>query len=581
MAANPQTAVIPLSGPPRLAVAPFEDWKYDDASKAVKDRVPANYAERKVYGESEDHWNGGAGWIGPGAYVGQSNAIAVTEGVKAQFAPHDACGEVLAAIEDAFSTEAQIGAIHLEQPEDGPTDAQKKLTQEAIDLAYALWDRVRLHESVKPTIRRASYAERSALRWWIPPGRAIRAIRDDGSEGTPTLPNAPDFDTAAEWLALSAPMPDAAAIVVDEPTQERAAVYLDQVREGDRDIKRAQIAFVAGDILVIRIVYDAEVKPAERFEFNTPFLPMAEMTADNLLTPAVIRTQKQLDYFESVLTRSVETAGFPERYITNARPTGVWVILADGEVPLGPTEQFGGKTYQLRPERRSLGASITTEIIGIDVTDANGIKSPATPTVTRFEPVDPEFAIKAGRHARAKILQMCRQAHRAGDSTAESSGLAYQQARAAFEKDLLNRKGAAEGMLRDLLTGALGLIEHLTGQRGYFTDNIRLTVDMHVDAGPRSPEERQQDREDVKEGMLSKDTAMSRNSIEDVEGEKDRIMSQPGARLAHLKEVAEVFSAVSQASSAPAAVRALIAAGVDTEIANALLASDTDSVVAQ
>ncbi len=580
MAADPQTAVLPLRAEP-LARVPFPDWTYKEAAEAVAALVPDEYAERRDYA-SDLHWRDGKGWVGPGAVAGAANASEVTTGIQRQFASYDGCGEVLAAVEDAFSMEAQIGFDTLEDRGEGTEIPQEieQLGREAVGILTRLWDRVKLHEALKPAIRTAAWAERASLRWWIPPGRALK-----GTDGTPFLPTAGTPAEAAEWLALSRPMPDAAAIVTHEATQQKAAVYLDEVTDtdGKTKLKRAQVAYVDGDQLRIRTVYENADREAETMDFRTGgLLPMAEMRADNLLTPSVISTQKQLDYAESVVTRTVETAGFRERYIANAEPTGVWVAISAGEVPTGPTREFDGKRYQLRPAHRTLGASITTELVGlITETTESGQKKNVreTPTVESFDPTDPEFAIKVGKHARAKILKMCRQGHRVGDSTGEASGFAYVQDRAAFEKDLGNRKGAAEGMLRELLTAALGLIEALSGKVGYFTQKIRLTVDMHVDAGPRSPEERQQDREDVAVGMLSPETAMSRNRVEDVRAEMGRIAAS--SRLKLLKEAAEVFDVISQASSAEAAVRALIAAGVDPEIANALRATDTDEPVVE
>lgn len=583
MAADPKTAVVSLRATP-LAVAPFADWTYQDAADAVDALKAEDFDVRKAYAEDE-HWTAGGapadGWVGPQAVAGSNTAAEVTAAIKRQFAPYDACGEGLSAVEDAFSTEAQVGAVPLEPVEAGqePPEEIQRLIEEAKGLLTVLWDRVRLHEAVKPAVRASAWADRALLRWWIPPGRALRSVNADGSNGDPFLPRAEDFEQAAEWLALSQPLPDAAAMVVDEATQEVAAVYLDTITEGEQEINRAVVAYRMGENTIWRTLYEDE-RDAEEMELVTGgVLPIAEMRGDNLLTPSVIATQKALDYKKSTLTRIIEAGGFPERYIADAEPTGVWVKIAAGEVPTGPTKEFNGGVYQLKPQPRTLGASITTEIVGIITQQEDGKHVRASPTVTRFEPVDPTPYIAAVWADRALILYMMRQGHRAMTSSAEASGFAYEQARASFLKDLLNRKGAAEGMLRDFLTAGLAIVEALTGKPGHFTDRIRVTVDMHIDAGPRSTEERNQDRMDVEAGLLSPETAMSRGGVEDVEGEQDRISM--ASRLALLKEAAEVFNVIAMASSEEAAVRALIAAGVDEEIANALRRVDTDSVVTQ
>lgn len=569
----PALRLRPAADP--LVYPPFRGWTYKDAADAVRALVPPDYEERKDYAEGR-HWRGGKGWVGPVPSEMASNRAEVMRAIERQFAPYNACGEVISAIEDAFSIEAQIGYAPLVPNDDEIPPEVERVGEEAIRLLGELWDRVQLHEKLKPAIGSAAWADRAFLRWWIPPARAIRSTDSDGREFA-ILPRAASPEEAAEWLALSRPTPESAAIVTDEPTQERAAVFLDEIKEGDRTLKRAVVAFAEGDHTIWRTLYENDAGEPEEMQQRTGgVLPIAEMRGENLLTASVIATQKQLNYAESLVTRTVEAAGFPERYIGNAEPTGTWELVGE-RVPVGPVREFNGELYQLRPEPRTLGASVTTELVGL-VTDTgdNGKQARATPSVTRFEPTDPEFAIRVGQYARAKILRLCRQGHRAGESTAEASGFAYIQNRAAFEKDLENRKGAAEGALRDLLTAALGLIEGLTGAPGYFTERIRITVDMHVDAGPRSSEERAQDREDVTASLLSPETAMARGGVEDIAGELDRIGSGPRARLALLAEVAKVFGELVQATSEDAAVRALIAAGVDEELANALRGMDTD-----
>jgi hypothetical protein len=79
------------------------------------------------------------------------------------------------------------------------------------------------------------------------------------------------------------------------------------------------------------------------------------------------------------------------------------------------------------------------------------------PGITFKDPTDPEFVIKACDHGRKTILRECKQGHLATDSTAESSGLAYMQARAIFGKDLRATKAPLEGMVRATIEAAIAL----------------------------------------------------------------------------------------------------------------------------
>lgn len=505
-----------------LVVPSFAEMTYDDAVEAVARQLPDDYHTRRLYAENEDHWDGGKGYIGPKASRPEDNAR-----VRELFAAYDACGEVVTSVQDAFGGEAQIDVLPLEGEVVDEADRQ-----EVIELLTRLWDRVRMHEYFKRCVKVSAYAERAPLRWWIPPGRAV-----SGQEGA-ELPRAESVWQAAEWLALSAPDPATCAVVTDHLTQRQAAIFLDDYE----DTKRAEIVYVDDEGNTVWRVLDSSGGKEENMMLELAGnLPTAEMNATNLITPAVIQTQRQLDYIESLISRIIETAGFRERYILNAEPEGNWRPLDDGEEPTGITRDVDGITYQLEPSERVLGASVTTEIIGIlnDVEEDRVARS--TPNVLSFDPTDPQYAISAAEHARQKILRMCKQAHRAGTGRSELSGFAYQQARAAFEKDLQNRKGSAEAMLRASLTAALAMIEALCGTPGLYTERYRITVDLHVDAGPRSPEERQQDRYDVEQSLMSPETSMSRAGVEDVKAEMDRIARRPEAQQALLRDILALY----------------------------------------
>lgn len=591
MAAEPRTAVVPLrpAEPQPLAVAPFAEWTYDDAAEAVAARLPENYAERRDFANGKHLDPGGdgkglAGFVGPQPADGHPDGAAKREKIRSQFAPWDVVGEALQAVADAFDREAQIGLSPIDAPEDGaevPDEVQRRIN-EGQRLLTVLWDAVRLHEHVKSAIRTACYAEHAALRWWIPPGRALRLVREDGREVT-FLPRAASLETAAGWLALSAPDPAAGALVTDEATQENAAVVLDTVDEDGDKLERAQIAYLDGATMVLRTAYKAGQREANVETYQTGGrLPMAGLEARNLLTDPVLRTQKQLNFQSTLLTRLGEGAGFRGRTLGNTEPFGPRRLLKPDEEPRPGTYLWldgDGNRIEITPEARTMGHDMTTELVGLSSVDKDGRRTYATPVIHIEDPVDPTPFIRAAEHQRAKILHMLRQAHRAGESGAEASGYAYEQARAAFLKLLLNLKGGAEGMLRDLLTAGLALVEALAGKPGYFTAGLRVTVDLWVDAGPPSPEQQRQDREAWKDGAMSWETLAARLGIEDAEGEWERLQASPFFRLRLLKEVAETVGAIADRLSAEGALRLLVLRGVLAEDeADALLPRDTDGV---
>jgi hypothetical protein len=320
-------------------------------------------------------------------------------------------------------------------------------------------------------------------------------------------------------------------------------------------------------------------------DFALPFdrLPLAEVRGALLITEGVRRQQQSLDFGSSMLNRTMETAGFAERYVINAEPQGWWSESDDGTAIRVQTFDDGVTRY-LHAEPRTLGASVTTELVGVATDEAGGR---ATPSVTIKEPTDPSFAITAVQARRADILHECKQAHVLGNSEAVISGYSRQQARADFENDLHGLRPALEGALRAVIEGAVATALAMTsdaelraaGVGRDFLARFRVVVTCHVDAGPLAPDERAQTLAELAAGTLSKRRALLLLGTEDVDAEIGAIDAEGGAVLTKYEQVARVLDALSKAASFDAAVRLLETANVlTTEEAAALLPRDTDGL---
>lgn len=585
MAAKPDTAVVPIAPDAEakaepVATPPFDSWTYEDAEKALKETLPEDHEVRRAYASESDHWQEGKQWVGPGEAT-------TNERIEEQFAPDDAIGEALANVGNAFS-EPRVGVAPLE-PIDGevPPDLQKRV-DEATTLLSAWWDRRRLQEHVQDRLRTSAWAGRAGLRLWIPGRYMLR-----GADGSVRLLEAEDLPAALSLIHIAAPDPAASGVVIDGPTQAECAVTLDEEEITDSEgknkkVKRAELVYREEDPLkpweagrtVIRVVYEKEAQDARQVELDIGGrLTVAEMRARSLLTDPVLRGQRQLNYLSSLLTRIAETGGFPERNVINAKPQGERRAYKEGDtIPPGAflDPDDTGRLWVVIPEERTLGANTTTEWVGLPkMNEEAQVVGYEAVQVERFEPVDPTPYVNLAEAVRGKVLRMCRQGHLAGTDTGEASGLAYEQARAAFSKDLNARRVAEEGMLRELLTSALALAEDLAGQPGYFTEQLRVTVDQHVDTGPRSPDSVRSDVEAYDKGLLSRPSAMARIGVEDVDAETELIRA--GVRylldtLAKAGEASTVFSA-------DGVLRALVEGGSLTqEVADAVLARDTDEL---
>lgn len=526
MSSQPETSVIPIRP---LAVAPFDKWTYADAQKAMKANQPKDYEVRKAYAVDHDHFQKGNEWVGPGSAT-------TNEKIKQQFAPEDAVGEALSNVENAFA-EPQLGATPLKEIPEGqavPPETENKI-QEAIALLSDWWDKQRLQEHIQERQRTGAWAGFADLRLWIP-WRFLRQVGDDI-----TIQETNDFDRAMSFIHVTAPLPDVGAILTDAGTQDKVAVYLDEEVEYDDNghkntYKRAELIYLDPERdtdeeadTIIRVVYSDEKKQdiVTRLPLGGRFLT-AEMETRAILTEPVMRTQRQLNLLTTLVTRIAETAAFRERYTINAKPQGRKIPYEEGdELESGAfvDRDDEGRLWQMIPQPRTLGAATTTELVGVTKYDptTGDARGNETPGVEVVDPVDPGPYLLAADSTRRRILRMCSQGHLGGVSNAEASGIAYEQARAVFEKDLNKRRTAEEGMLRDLLTAVLALAETITGKEGYFTDSIRITIDQHVNAGPRSPDLVRLDLEAYEAGVISLPTTMAKLGVEDVAAEELRV----------------------------------------------------------
>ena len=522
----------------------FPDWDLTRAQQAITDRIEkttgeVGYTRNKKLIEEEDHWMSGVGWVGPkGTSATRSTVLAA---VEPQFTPRNVSGEVVEnATQGLMQREPDIEFVPLDLPPDGvPTEEQQAQADAMLRQLAQWWDRKNLWRYAKAAARRTRWAGRGALRLFLADGNldVEESETDEGIVRIPVMPSGLTFAEALDRLDISAPLPDESVVYVDPVSRQRAAVFTFREGEDEKGDERAELWYVDGDDTVLRLLGGSEPE-----EFRVPLggrLPIAEAEGDLLITETVRRQQNRLNFFESVIVKVGESAGFAERYISNAAPSGVYMKTPPVgiDTPVAHQDE-NGVTWYLHPLPRTLGASITTDLRGI--VDADG--KIMTPSVTKFDPTDPDYAIKAANHGRACILQSCRQGHLAVDSTAEASGIAYEQARAQFLADLLSNKSGIEGMLREFIGCAIAWAGAMSSEFAGFLDRYRVVVNLHITAGPITAAQQLQNNANVEAGTLSLESAMAANGVEDVDAEVQRIREAPEARIELVSKQAEAIT---------------------------------------
>lgn len=538
--------VVPVQ---RLSVAPFDNWTYGDCDTAVRDSLPKNFTRLKSFVVDKDHFRGGKEWVGPGD--GATN-----DSIKKQFVADDFVNTALKNIHDAFG-EAQVNFVAKQQPKKNaevPEEVQA-LIDEASALVSDWWDKRHLQELIRTTIHDAAWSSQAGLRMWIPE----RYLQLVGAQVQ--VRRAQDFAEAASFIHVMVPKPQAATVVTHVRTQDLCSIFLDVMKQDDgTEVQRAEMMFLdperttdRGAEMIIRIVYGDDRRSVRGKIKLNGYQMFGLMSFPSILTDPVMDTQSQCNFYRTIITHMGVTSAFRERYLGNVMAQGRRTEYNDGDViPDGSFIERDPETVKLwvvTPQQRTLGSNTTNELVGLpkmDNAEGRNVTGHETPIIYIADPVDPRPYVETAESIRKSGLRMCSQGHLAQTSTAEASGFAYEQSRATFAKDLNARKVPLEGLLRDTLMGFLGLVETITGQPGHFTDFIRPEVNQYVDPGPRSPDSIRIDLESNEAGLLSDETTMSRNGVEDLNGEMGRLR----------KSASWVFNLLKNAAEAPKTVQA-------------------------
>jgi hypothetical protein len=349
------------------------------------------------------------------------------------------------------------------------------------------------------------------------------------------FPTGLTLEQALARIYVSAPEPDCCVVYEDPETRDRVAVF--SYSFDQRRTIELWWVDVAGKTHVRTLPESGEATELVSDLYSQ--LPFAQLDSELLITDSVRRQQARLNFFESLLVRVGEAAGFPERYTINAKATGIWLPTAPTDGPALETVEQDGQVWYLHPGTRTLGSAITTDLIGIvqGVDPNTGKETIATPDVKRFDPVDPEFAIKSAAHAKQTIRQECKQGHVEMDGEATATGWSRVQARARFISDTMNHQGPLGTMLADLYESVLAYARLMTSELDGFCETQRAQVSVRLSPGPVSPEERAAINEQVAAGLLAPETAMVMLGIEDVQGEIDRIRNSPEGQLAYAEKM--------------------------------------------
>ena len=505
---------------------PVAEWTITEAEAAIKADLVKDYEVNRRIVEDEDQWQEGKLW--PGHRTGDTATDnALIRNIEPQFVADDVISEM---IENRSSgllkQEADVALVPLAEPdeEEGetseggePTAAETREEQELQYLAEiaAWWDRKKFAEKVDQAVGRVSYAKRACIRAMVAEGNLVNG----------RLPLVGSLAEALDLIEVDVPQSDAATVYTDPKAQRKHGVIV--VTEDTN--KKAEVWSVDPKTkqTSVRVLTNTTPTTLGPFDLGGR-IPVAEVRGKRIITASVRRLQSLLNFITTVTGRTVETAGFRERYLGNVEPPGLWQTFppSDGP-PLEVDEKSAGGPFYKHRVPWVLGAPMNQELVGLKTLDANGKETFASPSVTALDPVDPAFATNAAKAVTGKIYRRGKQGHLALDGTTEASGVAYQQARAQFEADLTALKGPVEGMMRDILEAVLALAALMFSGAKVILTNYRVQVTLHVSAGPVTPDEMRLATELRDKRAISQQTMMARVGVEDPAAELEAIQADP------------------------------------------------------
>lgn len=554
---------------PRPA-SPFEKWDYERADQAIDDvfnaqtiDITANGSEVQVVPAAGgtpmftgrriqtnpivvnrmffqgDHWQNGDGWIGPHPETGNEAFTLAMQEIANLFTSKNtvrectirhALGVVGRNIQWGFT-----GIEPVESPDGVPTEEIQQKIKEATKLITPWLNKRKVSTLLRDAVCTLLLSERAGIQLGIPPGLA-----EKDNAGNLVI-HAATIEDALKFIFPEHPLPDNAAVVVDQDTKLEAGLWRyssgksekgNELASGEsatattpdeKDDDYIAICFVdeVGDT-VIRVFKDHTDEPeAESSLQMGGRIPMFEMRRAALITVQVQQGQRALNLAETMIPRAGITHGFMERVLVDAQLPGEPEI--DGE---------GNETGRWIEKPFYTGAGTTNFIESSEFEDEEGKIRAKHADIKWREPISPDGPIKASdKHYRSILDEVC-QLHvvMAGDSN--PSGSSRLTARIEYLATLQLTQGEVEAAFRFIVDTALAMAEALAEKPGEFTNFIRAQCACRLDGGPLLPAERQAIEASIGK-TISQETAMMLVGIEDVDAEKARMAVDPLARASY------------------------------------------------
>lgn len=471
-----------------------------------------------------DHWQGGEGFIGQKPPATDPNAGAIMLDIERGFQCENVLAEIVGRhvdgvlgrepgwdfIPGASQEPRRVRARTLKRLRQAQTPAEAPQPEERVVQAMEAtdaslvtwWDDHDLLLTLQKGAETALTEEVAVLRLYI------TGERD--AEGN--LESAGTLDEAFLLLRLEVVTADKAGVFTHPRTGKQFTVYRFDL-DGEKFVELSYLDEMGDTVLrglnsADRVV--SEAAPALKLGGR---LMLCELRRRPLITDPVVRNQKALNLAKTMMMRNVNMAGSRERWFFNTQPPGEWVADPHAE---------GGQRWVPRPLK--VGAGTSNFPLGKEIRDeqTGELKGYANPNLQVLEPVEVTSFTETRADFYASMLGQTGQRYALISGDATASGKSRIEARAEFEKSLTKTKTPLDAAGRWLIATARDLAADLAGQAGAYLD-FRAEFTCVIDTGPADPEEIAANTGQVEAGLLSRETAMLRNGVDDTDAEAKRI----------------------------------------------------------
>lgn len=422
-------------------------------------------------------------WAGPMLPTSHAEYTRMVDALKSSFTSRNMIAEVCERMVDG------ILGNEVKWMVDGATDT--KMVEEALTKWF---DKRRLNTLLWKFGVQMVALGRSTLRFVIPP----RFREKDGS-----LPSFKTLDEALNAIHVLLPSNFNSSVIVDDYTLDTIGINIYQYMNKNE----LEITYVDDAGLTVLKIMSQEGTEEIRLDLGGKLWHIQGQVNKELVTDDMIQQQSALNVALTMMQRNTHYAGFTERY-----GIGINAYNEDG-TPIKPVTGPGAVNFY----QPSAYEEVITEADG-----STKITSKSLPaSYGRFEPSSVEAMKVAADTAEAAILSIARQSFVMMNDQQYASGRSREVAAGDFLNIEERIAREIEGVYRDMLEFALNLAGVMMNNQSFL--EARVVAEARVTAFAATTDERRVNLEEYGAKLISREKAMSRAGIDDVDAELARL----------------------------------------------------------